>query len=151
MMEGFHEMVDFCQFSDLGYVGLPYTWDNHQQGIRSIKVRLDRALGDDKFMDHFDNTMVRHLQTTESDHCALLVSIRQPSWLNDGDGHRTFHFENAWTRHENYKEVVEKAWVHYHGDLGSMSEALGIVRSRLQVWSKSEFGFVRKKLKTMGD
>lgn len=32
-----------------------------------------------------------------------------------------------------------------------MSEALGIVRTRLQVWSKSEFGSVRKKLKTMRD
>jgi hypothetical protein len=27
-MEGFREAVDLCGFTDLGFIGLPYTWDN---------------------------------------------------------------------------------------------------------------------------
>lgn len=42
--EGFREMVQYCEFMDLGYSGAPYTWDNRREGDRNIKVRLDRAL-----------------------------------------------------------------------------------------------------------
>jgi hypothetical protein len=27
-MEGFREAVSICGFSDLGFISLPYTWDN---------------------------------------------------------------------------------------------------------------------------
>lgn len=27
-MEGFWKAVDTCGFTDLGFIGLPYTWDN---------------------------------------------------------------------------------------------------------------------------
>uniref|UniRef100_A0A0A8YQE6 Uncharacterized protein n=1 Tax=Arundo donax TaxID=35708 RepID=A0A0A8YQE6_ARUDO len=47
-MEGFREAVQFCNFSDLGYTGLPYTLDNRQDHATNIKVRLDRALADEK-------------------------------------------------------------------------------------------------------
>lgn len=42
-MDGFRDAVSLCGFSDLGFIGLPFTWDNHQQGDQNIKVRLDRA------------------------------------------------------------------------------------------------------------
>jgi hypothetical protein len=31
MMEGFREAVDYCRFTDMGYSGLPFTWNNKQQ------------------------------------------------------------------------------------------------------------------------
>ena len=31
-MDGFREVMDVCGFTDLGYIGLPYTWDNRQHG-----------------------------------------------------------------------------------------------------------------------
>lgn len=43
-MEGFRDAVSVCGFTDLGYIGLPYTWDNMQHGDRNVKVRLDRDL-----------------------------------------------------------------------------------------------------------
>ncbi|XP_044342365.1 uncharacterized protein [Triticum aestivum] len=39
-MSGFREVVQMCGLSDLGYTGLPYTWDNRQEGGKNIKVRL---------------------------------------------------------------------------------------------------------------
>lgn len=38
---------------DLGFNGLPYTWDNKQTGDRNVKVRLDRGLADENFLDCF--------------------------------------------------------------------------------------------------
>jgi hypothetical protein len=29
-MDGFHDTVQICGLTDLGYIGLPYTWDNRQ-------------------------------------------------------------------------------------------------------------------------
>ena len=60
-MEVFRDTIEYCCFEDLGYFGLPYTWDNRQQGYSNIKVRLDRALGDDRFAECFDNTVVNHV------------------------------------------------------------------------------------------
>jgi hypothetical protein len=31
-MDGFCDAVNICGFTDLGFLGLPYTWDNRQQG-----------------------------------------------------------------------------------------------------------------------
>lgn len=59
-MEGFRDVVDYCNFSDLGFFGTPYTWDNRQQGNKNIKVCLDRGLGDAQFQECFDNTTYTH-------------------------------------------------------------------------------------------
>ena len=89
-MEGFGDAVDYCRMVDLGYTGLPFTWDNRQQGTPNIKVRLDRGLGDDGFMDSFDSSKVQHIQTTESDHCALLITVSKSNWLGGGNNGRPF-------------------------------------------------------------
>ena len=60
-MDGFREAVDDCRLDDLGNIGLPYTWDNRQQGMNNVKVRLDRGLCDEKFQESFDNTSVLHV------------------------------------------------------------------------------------------
>lgn len=67
-MDGFRDAVGVCGFTDLGYLGLPYTWDNRQQGDQNIKVRLDRAFANSSFTDMFKDIKVWHMQTTESDH-----------------------------------------------------------------------------------
>lgn len=72
-MEGFRDVVMDFGFQDLGFIGLPYTWDNRQQGTRNVKARLDRGLATTQFLDRFANSRVWHVQTTEADHCALVV------------------------------------------------------------------------------
>ena len=122
------EAVDECRFDDLGYMGLPYTWDNRQQDNDNIKVRLDRGLGDDKFQEDFDNTTIQHVQTTESDHCALIISVQKSDWVGHERRFKPFHFENAWTRHENYDKVVDTAWVPRIGSLLDVQESFSRVK-----------------------
>jgi exonuclease III len=71
-MECFRDAVDGCGFVDLGFIGLPWTWDNMQERERNIKVRLDRGLANSGFLNMFKDTKVWHIQTTESDHCCLV-------------------------------------------------------------------------------
>jgi hypothetical protein len=76
-MEAFQEVKADCGFTDLGFRGLPFTWDNKQEGSRNVKARLDRAFGDDQFLNSLGNTSVEHIQLAKSDNCGLLVSVRQ--------------------------------------------------------------------------
>ncbi|KAM0917640.1 hypothetical protein ACQ4PT_009125 [Festuca glaucescens] len=148
-MAGFREAVEHCSFSDLGYSGLPYTWDNRQEGTRNIKARLDRALGDDKFLEQFDGTSVSHIQTTESDHCAILISMRKSNWLDGSGQGKSFKYENMWRRHEHYEDVVKDSWVDGAANFEDVMSSLNQLRSMLVCWSREEFGSVKNELKAM--
>jgi hypothetical protein len=50
--------VSICRFKDLGFIDLPYTWDNRQEGSHNVKVRLDRDLATDTFLDLFREVKV---------------------------------------------------------------------------------------------
>ena len=76
-MEGFREAVQACGLIDLGFIGLPYTWDNMQQDGSNVKVRLDRGLAIADFLDLFQSVKVWHVQAAESDHCCLVVECLQ--------------------------------------------------------------------------
>jgi hypothetical protein len=83
-MAGFREAVEYCDFTDLGYSGLPYTWDNKQVGGDNVKARLDRVFGDDRFLRCFGATNVSTYR--------LLNLITVPCWsrcLADPDNVQT--------------------------------------------------------------
>jgi hypothetical protein len=148
-MEGFRDAVDYCRFTDLGFSGLPYTWDNRQHWHANIKVRLDRGLGDDRFFELFDNSRVTHVQTTKSDHCAVLISIGRSEWLDGANSGKPFRFENMWMRHEKYQGVVQDGWQTGNTDLATIHDALGHLRLSLTQWSREEFGSVKKQLRSL--
>ena len=143
-MERFGQMMEKCRFSDSEFQGLPYTWDNRQQGDRNIKVRLDGALGDDKFFECFDNALVKHIQYVESYHCDLLIIVRKSKWIDTKIGGKPFGFVNAWTRHEKYKQVVEETWKPGVSNLKEMSDHLNNMRVQLQSWIRTQFGSIKK-------
>lgn len=144
-MEGFRDVVDACGFWDLGFLGLPYTWDNRQQGAQNIKVRLDRAFANQAFADLF-NIRVRHVQTTESDHCCLIIECNRSRRRRSRN--RGFKYENMWRRHPAYGRLVEETW-RGGGTVHSLSELQGSLRkmqAAFHEWDHSVFGSVRKEL-----
>jgi hypothetical protein len=40
-MYEFREILSYCEVYDLGFIGVPWTYDNKQAGERNVKVRLD--------------------------------------------------------------------------------------------------------------
>jgi hypothetical protein len=46
-MSLFRDAILLCELKDLGFSGLPFTYDNRRSGRANVKVRLDRALADD--------------------------------------------------------------------------------------------------------
>lgn len=108
-MDGFREAVAFCGLSDLGYIGLPNTWDNREQDGNNTKVRLDRGLVSAEFLNLFSTVKVWHVQTTESDHCSLVLECSQTEGRRNKKK-RTIRYENMWRRDTSYTSMVESAW-----------------------------------------
>jgi hypothetical protein len=45
-MSNFRDVLMDCDLTDLGFLGLPFTYDNGRSGEANVKVRLDRAVVD---------------------------------------------------------------------------------------------------------
>lgn len=150
---GFQEAVAECGFFDLGFSELPFTWDNRQEDGHNVKVRLDRALGDHKFMRNLGGTLVKHITTTSSDHCALLIEVKRTERVKQWrwGKHHPFRYEDMWQRHDGYVDFVNQAWDpgDGEGDLQSIAYALkGLqLHGSLRWWDQDVFGSVRKKIK----
>ena len=88
-MQDFHFFINNCSC-------------NGQEGGSCKWARLDRVLYSTKGLHVFPITKVEHLSRTLSDHSPLLVTFQ----TNLGAGPRPFRFQEMWTRHPSFKEVV---------------------------------------------
>jgi hypothetical protein len=70
-MSAFRDALLTCELKDLGFSGLPFTYDNRRSGRANVKVRLDRAVVDDWWRDIFTDSSVVHLVSSCSDHCPM--------------------------------------------------------------------------------
>lgn len=150
----FQDAVNDCRLTDLGFHGLLYTWDNRQEEGRNIKVRLDRALGDNKFLQELGDSEVYHLPLAESDHCGLLVAVREKELPGRRRGRRKpkpFRYENMWKSHGDYMEFVNWTWDPGSGscDLSTTSSALMSLQSALKSWDREVFGSVKQQVKEL--
>ena len=89
-MRAFREITDECAFQDLGWTGVPYTWDNRQSGDANVKARLDRAFANEDFRQIFEYVKVRYICSVESDHCFVLLDMRHQHTNNNT--HNSKHF-----------------------------------------------------------
>lgn len=69
---GFRLVVEHCNLIDLGFFGNKFTWFTTKGG--GIKVRLDRALGTQEWVDLFPCFSVKNMNKTSSDHVPVLIN-----------------------------------------------------------------------------
>jgi len=144
-MMDFREVLSHCDLYDLGFSGLPWTFNNNQGGNRNVRVRLDRGVANTEWSTLFPGTNVRHLTSSRSDHKVLLLEPRP------GDrppSCHVFRYEIMWEREEELGTIVENAWKKRNpgSDLGNLASALQIVTQDLKTWSKEKFGHVTTQL-----
>jgi hypothetical protein len=72
-MMDFREVLSHCDLHDLGFSGLPWTYNNNQGGRKNLRVRLVGALLTQIGLFFFSNANVSHLLSIYSDHKALLL------------------------------------------------------------------------------
>ena len=120
-----------------------------QEGDNRIYLRLDRAFDTNDWINYFNGTRVLQLVESTSDHCALLIADSiavQPSKK------RRFHFEEMWTKKEEWREIIKNAWEGclHQGTPESISSGLQNCAADLARWNKSILGTCQSKFRVKG-
>ena len=144
LMLDFHEFLSFSDLHDIGFVGIPWTFDNKQKGERNVKVRLDRVVASPSWSTLFPDHRLRHIVSIRSDHCPLLLSVDAAT--NCRCFQPIHRYEVAWEREPSLAAVVEEAWsCRVPGrDLGDVAMSLKSVIDNLQMWRKDNFKSIPK-------
>jgi hypothetical protein len=106
---------------------------------------LEWALANEKLLDLFGDSSVTHMQTTESDHCAINVELKSFGRLLGGACAHLFKYENMWHRHPSYEDTVAVAWGGGCQSLSDVHVNLGSLQVVLRHWYRHEFGSVRNE------
>ena len=149
-MAVFRDVLAVCELRDIRFTSFPYKYDNHQQGDRNVRVRLDRVCADDEWMARFQNAGLQHLTSSRSDHCPLLLRLQQPDPRPRSKSRR---YEIMWEREPALPEIVSNTWEKEKaiGYLGVVAKSLRQVIADLHEWSKHKFGHVRCELEKLRD
>lgn len=139
-MASFRELLQQCGLHDIGFSGVPFTYDNKRKGGANVKVRLDRVLADDRWRNIFSDARLVHLASSCSDHSPILVHLEQEQYQPNMK--RCKQYEIFWERAGELPEIVEKIWtdVGASEDLSSVAASMKKVMSALQGWGSRKFG-----------
>jgi hypothetical protein len=145
-MANFREALSFYDLHDIGFLGSPCTFDNKQKGDRNVRVRLDRAVATPSWSTFFLQFRLRHLSSSRSDHCPLLLEAEQVIGCRSGSFIR--HYEIAWEHEPSLPAAVEEAWSRRVpcNDLGSVDDTLHDMMNSLYAWKYTHFKSVPKEM-----
>ncbi|XP_068309911.1 uncharacterized protein [Pyrus communis] len=133
-MQGFRNALTNYQLQDLGYVGNKFTWVTTRCG--GIKVRLDRVVASQKWMDVFPGFRVSHLKPNSSDHIPIMVE-----WMpkNKARFKKTFQYEEGWSMEEGCVVAVQQGWAtEFHGSpMFQVTEKIKATQLQLANWAKT--------------
>ncbi|XP_030479108.1 uncharacterized protein LOC115696343 [Cannabis sativa] len=92
------------------------TWDNHHSGTNHVKSALDKGLANGVWISLFPKAALYSSQTSTSDHRPLCLLF---GGLEDKI-RRSFKFQEAWTRDERSRLVVDSAWKSQFGKIDTL-------------------------------
>jgi hypothetical protein len=101
-------------------------------------VKLDRVLCTSDWEDIFPNCILQSQASEVSDHCPLLLGLREGV-----PGKRRFHFESFWTKLDGFHDAVEASWrelINSSCPLERISLKLKRLTKALQSWSQRQVG-----------
>ncbi|KAL2248543.1 UNVERIFIED_CONTAM: putative ribonuclease H protein [Sesamum indicum] len=132
-MEDFGDMMMDCGLQDAGFEGSKFTWSRSR-----LWQRLDRFLFSHTWTQAFPLSRIQHLTRNVSDHCPLLLSVKQEKKT----GPTPFRFQNMWTKHHDFKHCVTTSWqhpIHGHG-MFAFQQKLHRIKAALKLWNTEVFG-----------
>ncbi|PNX92710.1 ribonuclease H [Trifolium pratense] len=142
---GRHTVAE-CHLNDLGFEGYPFTWTNGREEDENIQSRLDRALGNEGFINRFSPIKVCHLPRFGSDHAAVLICLELPTVWNKRRRQRLFKFEESWTKERQCEELIRRNW--HIGDT-SCTKRLEGMQTLGAEFQDHNLGTIKKELESV--
>ncbi|KAK4710274.1 hypothetical protein R3W88_004787 [Solanum pinnatisectum] len=145
----FAQCINNCGLIELKYSGSNFTWWNGRIEEHCIFKRLDRVMGNQEFMDLLPSSEVQHLIRRGSNHVPLHVTCN----TEEEPMVRPFKFLNFWTKHPQFKKLIEDNWkVDFAGSPFLVFQAkIKQCKGALSKWSKEVFGDIFRKIATLED
>jgi hypothetical protein len=119
-MSVFKQVLEECNFSDMGHKGAKFTWNNGQSDEGYIKERLDRVVRNNEWRGLFSEVTVHILPSRVSNHKPLLITLLR----HEEECHifsKGFKFEASWLLDEEYNDIVRAAWANKEGGFSALS------------------------------
>ncbi|KAH1031095.1 hypothetical protein J1N35_043269 [Gossypium stocksii] len=122
--------MDNTHLHDLGFQGPPFTWHRG-----NLSERLDRAMGNDAWMEAFPNYLITHFPRIKFDHRPLLLNC---CYNVSCAPNCPFRFLADWLHHQNFSEFVKNNWSFN----GNMTSAITEFTDKLKRWNKCVYGHI---------
>ena len=132
------------RITEVQWKGNYYTWTNKQ--IRNVRIasRIDRAFGNDNWIDKRGHAAIEYGNPGVSYHSPMNLLLHQSY-------HQirvSFKFFNVWIKHESFMELVDTIWKHEYGSevMRGIWYKLKALQPVLRQMNKKEFQFIGKKI-----
>jgi hypothetical protein len=148
-MLDFREVLSHYDLHDIGFTGLPWTYDNKQKGDSNVRVRLDQVVASPSWSQWFPDTWLQHLVSSKSDHSPVFLNLEQEH--EPRPVHRILRYEIMWEREESLPEEIKRAWEDGNPahNLSDVASTLRRVMLSLKRWSYDKFGVVTKEIENI--
>ncbi|XP_026384103.1 uncharacterized protein LOC113279643 [Papaver somniferum] len=115
---------------DLGYSGADTTWSNHHSGDDHVSARLDRALVNNRWINHYTNSHLQHLVHVASDHSPILLHT-----VPSATKHSPFKLYKCWFNMDSCTDTIARSCQQqfFGSPSFQFSCKLKLTRTRLQV------------------
>ncbi|CAH9084787.1 unnamed protein product [Cuscuta epithymum] len=131
LINGFREVVRECDLVDIPLQGRQFTWWKSLGTEDAIEERLDRAMGNNGWLDMFPLCRLTNLVTSHSDHSPILLETEAQTYIFH---RRQFKFENSWLTEQELNQVVERGWLRGADD--PILERLNLYTKELDTWGR---------------
>ncbi|XP_068461724.1 uncharacterized protein [Phaseolus vulgaris] len=139
---GFNNFIDRNLLVEFPVVGKKYAW--YKSNV-SAKIRIDRVLVFDDWLQQWPMGKQYILSREISDHCVIVVKSSVKDW-----GPKPFRFIDVWLMEPGFKDMVRDNWNSYSGKGNSIYAFKGKLKSLkvdLKVWNRDVFGHLESEKK----
>ncbi|XP_026458732.1 uncharacterized protein LOC113359284 [Papaver somniferum] len=131
---------------DLGFSGVDPTWSNHRSGDDHVSARLDRALVNSRWINHYTTAHLQHLIPIASDHCPIFLHTVPAASKSS-----PFKLYKCWFQLDSCTDTISRSWHQQYSGSPSFqfSSKLKFTRTQLQLWKKMSFGNIESNLQNI--
>lgn len=144
-MQSFRHTLDELNMTEVYMEQAVFTWWNQQQRDVSVRVKLDRYLGNPAFHNVVPTRLVTTLPVITSDHHAIKLVFLQPR--RDSPGLKVTRLEPWWFQYEEVTHLIKEPWtLRDQATPQLLLHALAKLTTSLRRWSSRKFGVIPKEV-----